>query len=106
VELLVAIDALDDLLHEGKSAFLRPSQVRVHAEAYRAAVARLRAAIATDLPHVVAPAVAGPVAQLERIGETAPRKGESLRLDVEEAYDQLDRARAVVLDDTQRQRDR
>jgi hypothetical protein len=53
VEILEAIDNLDDLLHRAKPRPLHRSQVRVNRDAYRAAVARLRAAIKIDLARAV-----------------------------------------------------
>ena len=66
MEILEAIDNLDDLLHRAKPRPLHRSQVRIDRDAYTAAVARLWAAIQTDLPNVVAPAVAEPIGLLER----------------------------------------
>jgi hypothetical protein len=43
VEILEAIDNLDDLLHRAKPRPLHRSQVRVDRDAYSAAVDRLRA---------------------------------------------------------------
>lgn len=105
MEILVAIDNLDDLMHDAKRRPLRaPSQVRVDQAAFAAAVARLRAAIATDLPDVVAPRVAEPISRLERIGADAVVKGGRLMLDAEAVYDELDAARQLAPADIRRQR--
>jgi len=104
VEILVAIDYLDDIVHAAKQRPLRgPSQVRVERAAFIAGVARLRAAIATDLPDVVAPRLAEPIGRLERIGAEAPVKGDRLMLDSEAVYDQLDEARRLAAEDLRRQ---
>jgi hypothetical protein len=67
VEILVAIDQLDDVMHGAKSRLFRgPTQVGVDRAAFTAALARLRAAIAGDLPDVVAP----------RVGDIRRQRGE------------------------------
>ena len=84
MEILVAIDHLDDIVHAAKQRpFRAPSQVRADRAAFMAGVARLRAAIATDLPDVVAPRVAEPIGRLERIGAEATVKRDRLMLDAE-----------------------
>ena len=103
VEILEAIDNLDDLLHRAKPRPLDRSQVRIDRDAYTAAVARLRAAIQTDLPDVVAPAVAEPIGLLER--RAAAADGGRITLERDKVYDELDLARAVVVEDIRRQRD-
>jgi hypothetical protein len=106
VELLEAIDGLDDLVHGGKRRTLHAGEVLVERGALLAAVARLRAAVETDLPDVVAPAVTAPLGRLERICADAPeRRGGRVALDREAVYDELDTARAVVGEDIRRQRD-
>ena len=74
MEILEAIDAVDDVVHRAKGVPFS-STLRVEAEAFRAGVARLRAAIHTDLPDVVAPTVAQPIAALEQIAR--PRGSEA-----------------------------
>jgi hypothetical protein len=102
VEILVAIDDLDDLLHKAKPRLMHRTQVHVDRDAYTAAVARLRAGIAINLPDVVAPAVAEPIGRLERIAAAA--EGDRITLDREAAYDELDLARVLAVEDIRRQR--
>jgi hypothetical protein len=104
MEILEAIDALDDMVHGAKQRpFRGPSQARVDRTAFTAAVARLRAAIASNLPDVVAPQVAEPISHLERMGAEASVKGDRLMLDVEAVYDELDEARRLAAEDLRRQ---
>ena len=69
---------------------------------YTAAVARLRAGIAVNLPDVVAPAVAGPIGRLEHMAAAA--EGDHVTLKREAAYDELDLARVLAVEDVRRQR--
>jgi hypothetical protein len=103
VEILAAIEAIDDVVHAARGVPFS-STLRVQAEPFRAGVARLRAAIRTDLPDVVAPRVAQPLADLERLCTSARERHGRLWLKPEAVYDLLDTARAVVVEDIRRQR--
>ena len=103
MEILEAIDAVDDVVHRAKGVPFS-STIRIEAEAFRAGDARLRAAIHTDLPDVVAPAVAQPIAALEQICSTARERDGRLWMKPDEVYDLLDMSRAVVVEDIRRQR--
>jgi hypothetical protein len=104
MDILVAIDEIDDLVHSAKRRLLHPSQVRVEGEAFASAVARMRAAIAVNMPDVVAPRVAESIGRLERMGADGATKDGRLTLDAEAVYDELDLARMTAIDDIKRQR--
>ena len=104
MEILEAIDNLDDLLHRANPLAAGNSlQVRIDRDAYTAAVARLWAAIQTDLPDVVAPAVAEPIGLLER--RVAAADGGRITLERDKVDHESHLARAVVVEDLRRQRD-
>jgi hypothetical protein len=106
VELLVAIDAVDDVIARAKPTLLHGEDVFIDAEAFAAAIARLRAAIGVDLPDVVAPRVAGPIGRLERIcADAAPHRRGS-QVNRAAVYDELDEARQLAIADIRTQRAR
>ena len=102
--MLVAIDALDDLVHDGKPRPLHRSEVRVDREAFRAALARVRAGMRISIPDVVAPSLGGPIGRLERLCEDDAAGGNRLTVNVEAVYDELDQARVLAIEDVKRQR--
>ena len=104
MDILVAIDDLDDLMHKSKPRLFHSSQVRVDREVFASAVARIRAGMATSLADVVAPRTAEPIGRLERMGADDEAKGGHLTLDVEAVYDELDLMRVTVIEDIKRGR--
>jgi hypothetical protein len=106
VELLVAIDAVDDVIARAKRPLLHGEYFLIDAEAFAAAIARLRAAISVDLPDVVAPRVAGPIGRLERICADATPHRRGSQVNREAVYDELDEARQLAIADIRTQRAR
>jgi hypothetical protein len=104
VEMLVAIDALDDLVHHGKKRPFHRSEVRVDREAFRAGLARVRAGMRLSIPDVVAPSLGGPIGRLERLCEDGAMQGDRLTVNVDAVYDELDAARVLAVEDVKRQR--
>jgi hypothetical protein len=103
VEMLVAIEAIDDLVHNAKARPLHRDQVRVDRDAFRAALARVRAGMRMSIPDVVAPRVGEPIGRLERLCEDGALRGDRLTLNAEAVYDELDEARALAAQDVKRQ---
>ena len=104
VDMLVAIDELDDLVHNGKRRRLRPGEVTVDRGAFREALARVRAGMRISIPDVVAPSLGGPIGRLERLCEDGAVPGDRLTVNVEAVYDELDAARMLAMADVKRQR--
>ena len=102
--MLVAIDALDDLVHHGKKRPLHRSEATVDREAFRAALARVRAGMRISIPDVVAPSLGGPIGRLERLCEDGAVHGDRLTVNVDAVYDELDTARVLAVEDVKRQR--
>jgi hypothetical protein len=101
MEMFVAIDAVDDLVHNAKRKLLRRDEVQVDREVFRAALARVRAGMRLSIPDVVAPQMDEPLRRLERMCEV----GEGhLTLNTEAVYDELDQMRALAPLDVKRQR--
>jgi hypothetical protein len=101
MEILLAIDDLDDLIHSSPVVPLS-DQVRIDRQALRAAADRLRPA-ATDLFGLMPPRT-GPIADVfAAIDEVEALVGAArpiplttqVRIDLERVYDQLDRLRAA-----------
>ena len=110
MEILVAIDRLDEVVHSGRMVPLTDS-VRVDAQALRAATERLRRAASETFG--APPAFAGPTAEVfELLGavEALARSAKpvpltrQVRVDREPLHKLLDRLRAVAPDAIREQR--
>jgi hypothetical protein len=110
MEILVAIDHLDEVVHSARIVPLTDS-VRVDARALRAATERLRRAAGATFG--APPAFAGPTAEVfELVGAVEALAGaakrvpftKQVRVDREPLYEALDRLRAVVPDAIREQR--
>jgi hypothetical protein len=101
--MLVAIDALDELVRNAKARPLRRDRVRVDRDAVRVALARVRAGMRISIPDVVAPLVGEPIGRLERLCEDGALEGPRLTLNAEAVYDELDQARMFAVEDVKRQ---
>ena len=105
MDMLVAIDALDDLVHNAKRRPLHRDQVRVDRDAFRALLARVRTGMRISIPGVVAPRMGEPIGRLERLCEDGAAQGDRLILNAEAVYELLDEARVLAAEDVRRQQD-
>jgi hypothetical protein len=104
MDMLAAIDALDDLVHNAKARLLHRDQVRVDRDAFRAGLARVRAGMRISIPDVIAPRMGEPLGRLERLCEDDAAKGDRLVLNAAAVYELLDEARVLAVEDVKRQR--
>lgn len=104
MELLVAIDAIDELVWAANPKMLHPEKKRVDEEARRAAIARLRTAMVTTFPDLVAPQL-GRARRTPRAHVRGGRSsGRPRQVSLEAVGGELDEARHVAVADIKRQR--
>ena len=100
MDILVAIDTLDDFIHNAKMMPLS-DDVRVDRDELLDHVERLRAGLRATVRESYRSHTAGSIEELARIAQAAPpvRLLGGVRLDKDEVYDLLDRMRMTVVDD-------
>ncbi len=105
MDALVAIDALDDLIHNAPNAFLS-DDVKVDPDEVSDLLSALRAGLVEDIPDARRSVSWTIVDELERAVREgrAVRMGTRVRINADALYELLDRLRATVPDDIRRAR--
>jgi hypothetical protein len=105
MDVLVAIDRLDDFVHNAKMLPLS-DDVRVDRDELLEHVERLRAGLRAELQEAYRAESMRMVDELERMARDAPpvRLFGGVRIAKDEVYDVLDRMRATIPEEIRRQR--